>query len=351
MNSPLNTGNSSSKYTIALPCEPEDFANFIGSLLGKPQTISNSELGSFEIRKEDIANSYHLLVQRVQQQNEGQLLQFTVTLAFNDNSSVLLNSLDDFLTYAEVRPVFPTQAHLSWAFIVKFRDRPYPEKQDIDLSFFTSAPRLIGIENSDEFEFFSTGRLSVSGRIAFRIRHTARTWGADVESLLTGHAKHLILPEDPTRRFVRRHSGKLAILLGVTFFISTVAACLITANHLGAEQLKAVSGLIQSRNALDLKLNRILEMNAEGFWGKYFFSVLIFIVFSFVSAVALAAWAETSADTNKPSYLLLTKKAEQNKVEKDNRYRIRWQSFLGSLAVSILTGIFSNIVFTKYWGA
>jgi len=135
MNQPLRPGNSNSRYAIALPCEPEDFANFIGSLLGKPQTIVNSERGSFEIRKEDIVNSYHLLVQRVQQQNEGQLLQFTVRLVFNDNSSVLLNSIDDFITYAEVRPVFPTQAHLSWAFIVRFRDRQHPEKQDIDLSF------------------------------------------------------------------------------------------------------------------------------------------------------------------------------------------------------------------------
>ena len=139
------------------------------------------------------------------------------------------------------------------------------------------------------------------------------------------------------------------MFLAFIFFASTIAACLITANHLAAEQLKAVSGLIQSPNALDLKLNRILEMNAEGFWGKYFFSVLIFIVFSLISAVALAIWAETSADNNRPSYLLLTKKAEQNKVEKDSRYRIRWFSFLGSVVVSIVTGIASNILFTKYW--
>jgi len=144
---------------------------------------------------------------------------------------------------------------------------------------------------------------------------------------------------------------KLALLLAVIFFVATVAACLITANHLAAEQLKAVSGLIQSPNALDMKLNRILEMNAEGFWGKYFFSVVVFIVFSLISAVALAAWVETSADTIRPSYLLLTRRADQNKVERDNRYRIRWLSFLASVVVSIVTGIASNIIFTKYWGA
>ncbi|WP_026602684.1 hypothetical protein [Methylomonas sp. 11b] len=350
MNQPLQADNSNSKYVIALPCEPENFASFIGSLLGKPQTIATSERGSFEIRREDIVNSYHLLVQRVQQQNEGQLLQFTVRLVFNDDSSVLLNSLDEFLSYSEVRPVFPTQAHLSWAFIVKFQDRSHPEKQDIDLSFLTNGSGAFLTGDDVEIEFVSMRGLSRGGLIAFRIRHTARTWGADIESLLSGHAKHLLLPEAPARKFVRRNSGKLAALLAVTFFVASIAACLVTANHLATEQLKAVSGLIQSTNALDLKLNRILEMNAEGFWGKYFFSVMIFIVFSLISAVALAVWTETSADTVRPSHLLLTKKAEQNKIELESRYRVRWLSFLGSVGVSIATGIVSNILFTHYWG-
>ena len=125
------------QFSVALPCTSDDFGRFLGSLLGKPQTISGSERGAFEIRREDISNSYHLVIQRVKQQNDAQLLQFTVRLVFDDNSSVLLNSLDDFLTYSEVRPIVPTQAHLSWSFIVKFQDRSHPEKQEIDLSFLT----------------------------------------------------------------------------------------------------------------------------------------------------------------------------------------------------------------------
>lgn len=336
-------------YAIALPCSTEDFGKFIGSLLGKPQTISGAERGAFELRRKDILSSYHLVNQRVQQQNDAQLIQFTVKLVFDDNSSVLLNSLDDFQAYSEVRPVVVTQAHLSWSFIVKFRDSNHPEKQEIDLSFLTAAPGAIAIGESEDAAFVPIARLVSGGHIAFRIRHTARTWGADIESLLRGHAKHLVLPQPPMRQFAQKHSGKIAIAIALIFFVSTIAACFITAERVAAEQLKLISDLLQSSNAIDLKLNKLLQLAAEGFWGKYFFSVFVFAIFSFVASILLAIWAETTADTKRPSYILLTKKSEQVKTEQDQRYKFRWLSFLGSIIIAIATGIVSNILFSKYW--
>lgn len=336
-------------YEIALPCSTEDFGKFIGSLLGKPQTITGAERGAFEVRREDIVNSFHLLNQRVHQQNDAQLIQFTVRLVFDDNSSVLLNSLEDFNSYSEVRPIVVTQAHLSWSFIVKFRDRNHPEKQEIDLSFLTAAPGAIVLGESDNAAFVPIARFVSGGHIAFRIRHTARTWGADIEGLLRGHAKHMVLPQAPAREFVQNHSGKIGVLVALLFFVGTIGACLFTAEHLAAAQLQLISDLVQTPNAIDLKLNKLLNLAAEGFWGKYFFSVLVFVIFSFVSSILIGIWAETSANTRRPSYILLTKKSEQNKTEQDKRYHFRWFSFIGSLVVSVATGIGSNILFSKYW--
>lgn len=337
------------QYAIALPCSTEDFGKFVGSLLGKPQTITGAERGAFELRREDIISSYHLVIQRVQQQNEAHLIQFTVKLVFDDNSSVLLNSLTDFQAYSEVRPVVVTQAHLSWSFIVKFRDRSHPEKQEIDLSFLTSAPGAIALGESENVAFVPIARIVSGGHITFRIRHTARTWGADIESLLRGHAKHMVLPQPPLRDFVQKHSGKIGVLVALLFFVGTIAACLITADRLAADQLKLISDLLQTPNAVDLKLNKLLHLAADGFWGKYFFSVFVFVIFALVASVVLGVWSENTADTQRPSYILLTKKSEQHKTEQDERYRVRWFSFLGSVAISIVTGIVSNILFAKYW--
>lgn len=336
-------------YAIALPCSTENFGKFIGSLLGKPQTITGAERGAFELRRDDIINSYHLVLQRVQQQNDAQLIQFTVKLIFDDNSSVLLNSLDDFLTYSEIRPIVVTQVHLSWSFIVKFRDREHPEKQEIDLSFFTAALGTIALGESEDSALLPISRIFSGGHIAFRIRHTARTWGADIESLLRGHAKHLILPQAPMRELAQKHSGKIAVFVALCFFVGTVAACFLTADRLANEQLKLISDLFQTPNALDLKLNKLLHLAADGFWGKYFFSVFVFVIFAFVASILIGIWTETSADTRRPSYVLLTKKSEQLKIEKDQRYKFRWFSFIGSILCSIVTGIITNILFAKYW--
>ena len=134
----LAKGENVKQYVVALPCEPEQFSSFISSLLGKPQTISKGYTGSFEITHQDIQSAYRLVCQRVSQQNQGTLIQFSVRLVFDDNSTVLLNSFEDFLGYTEVRPLVVTQAHLSWSFLVKFEDREHPEKQEIDLSFVAS---------------------------------------------------------------------------------------------------------------------------------------------------------------------------------------------------------------------
>lgn len=54
---------------------------------------------------------------------------------YSDDSSVQLNSFEAFLTYNENRSVVCVGLHLSWVFIVKFNDKDYAEKQEIDLSF------------------------------------------------------------------------------------------------------------------------------------------------------------------------------------------------------------------------
>lgn len=151
---------------IALPCAPEDFSSFVGGLLGKPQTISKAYAGSFEIRHADLTSAYHLVVQRVRQQNQANLIQFTVRLVYDDDSSVLLNSYDDFANYSEVRPLVVTQAHLSWTFLVKFEDhRKHPEKQVIDLSFITRGSERLPIYDFEDepvfpIYFLSGGHIS-----------------------------------------------------------------------------------------------------------------------------------------------------------------------------------------------
>jgi hypothetical protein len=337
------------KFAISLPCEPENFSEFISSLLGKPQTISKAYSGSFEIDHQDIESTYNLVCQRIGQQNQSSLLQFTIRLIFDDNSTVLLNSLEDFKSYTEVRPLVTTQAHLSWSFLVKFQDRDHPEKQEIEMSFVTRGSGGIAIFDSEDSPVIPISRLIGGGHVSFRISHTARTWGADIESLLSGHIKHILLPENKVREFTRKHSGKIAMALAVTFFISSIIACFYSAGKISAEQIALIKPILSDPTKIDIKLNVLLETMASGFWGKFFFSVFVFTIFSLFAAIFLGVWAESSADTKRPSYILLTKKSEQYKDKADRKYGKKWISFLTSIVVGVATGVVANIIFTTYW--
>lgn len=337
------------QFAISLPCEPGSFSDFISGLLGKPQTISKAYTGSFEIGHNDIESVYNLVCQRVSQQNQASLIQFTIRLVFDDNSTVLLNSLEDFKSYTEVRPLIATQAHLSWSFLVKFQDREHPEKQEIEMSFVTKGAGGIAIFDSEDSPIIPISRLIGGGHISFRVSHTARTWGADIESLLSGHIKHILLPESKVREFTRKHSGKISMGLAISFFVCSIIACFYSAGRISQEQIELLKPLISDPTQIDQKLNILLELMASGFWGKFFFSVFVFTIFSLFAAIFLGVWAETSADTKQPSYILLTKKSEQHKEKADKKYSNKWVSFVASIVVGVTTGVVANIIFTTYW--
>lgn len=120
-----------------LPCPPDQFRDFIAGLLGKPQTIERYVEGPFELTKPDAENLYHLLDQRISSQNDATLVQFTARIIYSDNSSVLLNSFSDFQSYNEVKPLISTGLHLSWTYLIQFKNKSFPEKQNIDISFIS----------------------------------------------------------------------------------------------------------------------------------------------------------------------------------------------------------------------
>ncbi|UTG93451.1 hypothetical protein [Geobacter sulfurreducens] len=307
--------------------------------------------GSFEFRHEDVTNLYHLVLQRVAQQNKGTLIQFNVRVVYDDGSSVLLNSLDDFLKYTEIRPITSIQTHLSWSFLVYFEDRKSPEKQEIEVSFVTETGKIIPFYDEDVPLIFPFSKMLSDGYAAFRIKHTARTWGADIEALLSNHIKNLLHSPSPIREFCWRYSSKIGSSVGFGFFLSTLAVCFWTSSKIWQKQNELVSKFLGQKIPIEQKFDFILQSISSGLWPRYFFSVIVFIVLSAILSVVLGMWAEDTADTNKPSFVVLTKQAEKFREKVQRKYERKWLSFLASIVVSIITGVVSNIIFTHYWCA
>jgi hypothetical protein len=67
------------RYGILLPCTTETFADFVSGLLGTAQTIERRFYGTFALTAAEVENTFHLVRQRVEQQNEASLIEFRVS--------------------------------------------------------------------------------------------------------------------------------------------------------------------------------------------------------------------------------------------------------------------------------
>lgn len=343
------------EFTVTLPCHPNDFKEFISNLLGKPQTIEKYfSKGTFTVNQDDILNTFHLVDQRINQQNEATLVQFTVKIIYHDDSSVTLNSLTDFTHYKEIRPIRSESVHLTWVYLVKFQKKNAPEKQQIDLRFSTD--RDGGeILHEDGIVIRRGKKWFGPGHISFRISHTERTWGVDIESLLTGQIKTLLKPQVKISDFITKHSERIGFLIGASFLASAIAGVFYSIKKFTNSYLSELANIsdktLSSSDLLSQKVDFLIEIITKGLWPRFSLSIISFLFVSLVLSIFLGIWVEDKAD-NKPSSFVLLSKASEDFQRKSLEKRKRdWFLFGVSVVTSIVTSVVANIIFTKYFSA
>lgn len=238
-NLPENTNNEvklelSEQGYVTLPFNKEEFKEFVIGLLGKPQVIQGRIKQPFEIDKNSIRNIFELVNQRITQQNDGLLVQFNARIVFSDNTSVLLNSIDELITYNVIKPVITDAVHIIFQYLIKFQDKKVPEKQEINISFISSNERRIEkLHRSFDDFIFARGIPSSlvgdlkAGFIEYNIKHTARTWGTDIEAILVNHFQSLLQIETPFKKFLRKNNSTIVAFL---FFIVVGLGIFLTKN-------------------------------------------------------------------------------------------------------------------------
>lgn len=333
------------KFAVMIPCAQEDFASFISGLLGKPQTLERMHVAAFEVNRSGIQNMFHLVDQRLRQQNDATLIQFTVRIIYDDDSSVLLNTIEDFSQYIEVRPLVSVGAHLSWTYLVRFQDRSVPEKQQIEATFSAGSIDASGTESLmfDPMPWFGRGYITT------QVKHTARTWGVDIDSLLEGHIRTLARPVGSIRKWISKHSGKFGVLSGLTFMTATAGAAYYSANQFLSEQLDRVHSFLQVKGAVPSvsdKLDFLLRLAAEGSWPRFIFMIGSFALFAIIMSVAFGILIESTANNKPRSFIILTDRSEARKQTQLRKEQRKWLSFLGSLIAGIGVGVASNVVFS-----
>jgi hypothetical protein len=257
---------------VVLPCEPDHFRDFISGLLGRPQTLRRHLRGPFDVKREDAEGLFHLINQRVNSQNEATLIQFTARIVYDDNSSVLLNSFGEFQIYNEVKPLISVALHLSWTFLIKFQNSPFPEKQQIEVGFVGSDEAAAWRVRAGRI-IFDGAEYGGPGAITIQISHTNRSWGADIEALLAGHLALLQRTIPRVRMLAAKYSSWIGFLSGFAIFASTLATGVRVTNRFLDQYLLELARLpLSSAPDLDLiskKLDFLTQIVGSGMWSRY----------------------------------------------------------------------------------
>lgn len=303
---------------VALPFNEEQFKDFIVSLLGKPQTISKFINGSFEINKNNLVSIFELINQRIYQQNDSKLIQFRATIYYNDNTTITLSGFDHLVHYNENLPVISRAVHLTWQYLVKFRDKNTFEKQEISLSFVADDNGPMPI-----FEGHSNNRYYDSG-INFIISHTARTWGADIEGLLTKHLEVLVRKDSKILRYIRYSSESVNNILFSILFLITL-----------------IFSYRNTQNIFQTKKN----INDSVFWihhyGNYIFLLIAMYIVYKITIIIL----EEFQYFKRPSFVILTPESEKFKVKTIANYRNNLIKYFLTAITSIALGIIGNYLY------
>lgn len=336
------------KGYVALPFNDVDFRDFVKSLLGSPQTISKAVHGTFDVTIDELTNVNDLLEQRIVQQNKAQLIQFTARIVFSDDSSVLLNNIEDLIAYNEIRPIYSTEVHLNWDYLVKFEDKKQPEKQKITLSLLTEQSNSVYDNDSPSILRYSH-RLNY-GYIYYSIQHTARTWGADIAALLTNYIDGIIKPENNIKKFIRANISKLSLSLFSILFASTLLSSLWSIHEHQTQQGKYVHTFLLSHQAINQsvinsKIDFLANYLVSGDWGLFIFKTLLFIIFSLVVSIFLVFWSESKIERRETSFLVLTKESKKHRKKLIEESKNTWVYFCISVLLNILYGIVSNVLF------
>lgn len=310
---------------LIIPVTRADLGRFIGGLLGQPQTIEDSFSGPFDLQKHDLVD------QRIRQQNRGELIQFTVRVVYDDDSTILLNGLEDFRHYHEVRPRISVEAHLSWTYLIQFEDKQTPEKQNIEVIISTKAVIR-----------------DIPRNLILKIQHTGRTWGFDIEHLLSGQIKSWIYHEHAFKQLIYRYRGRIGLTFAILFMI-LIGTYLdfIETDFQNMQRMAAQQVLAKS---LDEKVGSLVTLISEGKRAAFDAWMAFCGAGSFILALILGAIITGTANNPPRSYLVLSDAAKVAREQSLKSRKRTWGYFLASGITAIVAGILSRYLFLVIFG-
>ncbi len=303
--------DKSQEQFVQVPIKKKDFGNFITNLLGQPEIIRDRKVGVYEATYEWVVHLHHLLDQRVKQQAQANLVDFSATFIYRNAPERKITTIESFLNFNEAKIVTTKGIKITWTYLVPFPNKPTPEKQEISLTLLTGKTEVVHIGGTS----VSRQTTNKNGLIAYSISHTERTWGDDIQSLLNKEIDSLFEKEKWYEKLLDKAVIFLALGMFVAgFIVPDYIEQLIREKETAQLFLELVPDGIQMADlSTDDKLTLALQLldpnnqlhKVDGWYRAI----------SFVGGILLAIFTIVSFDREKPSYLIVTNE-DKNRVKK-----------------------------------
>lgn len=328
MSKDISNGDASENLSIVLPLKKRELGNFITSLLGQQQSINRTQVTCFDIDHEWLINLHEMIDQRICQQANASLVDFIAVIYFDNGLKRIVTTIETFKGYVETKKEETISIMLHWNYLIQFPNKPFPEKQEI--TFFARAKQQKDKEAAKRTDFFYALASAVTSDvqtsfIGFEISHTERTWGDDLEALISNETEKVVRKESDIRKFIYnccRFGLAFAVFVACTvyplYYVTNSSSVTVSALMSEYQTLTLDgAGTSLSVDLLSDKLDLIAQMvSASASKTKGVFSValtflapfLVFLTLKFTRRRQHSFFSLSKADHDRRDFLLRKEK-------------------------------------------
>jgi hypothetical protein len=263
---------------ISLSFERRQLGEFITNLLGQRRRLSRSFDVLFTLTWTWLYNLDELIVQRVENQNEGSLVDFSFKVFLASGRTTHLTTRADFKSFRDISAFETVGIELVWTFLVKFPSPDVPEKQEIRFSAKTTNLDR-GMARRKLLSYFDNLTFE-SEELLLEVYYSNITWGEDIMMTVSNH---VFAAFKQRNRFLPKLASlfnKLSSPIFLSLFFLSMMYNSFSTSSKGvsgiAEAVKSIPKDDSSLEAINLKLNALIDDRLHTALGaNVFFPVII----------------------------------------------------------------------------
>lgn len=308
-------------HYVVLPCAPSQFGAFVSGLLGKTELLRGVVEGHVDASYQDIENVFHLVHTRVTDQNESSLTHFSITVSYDNGTSVTHNDVKKFETYHPTDNTSPVAVNLDFIYLVNFPASQSPQKQEVGVTLSCQA----------HSRRLSQHRFISAGAFEYEVKYTNRTWATDIASLLNNHGSKVIEKPSEFSAFVSKYHDLLLNALMVCMFLYVLYSWCVSMLEQYSDS--GAGSFVSAELFASFSVNLVVGI-----------SVIIGLAAIFI---LVNRYIDHYLFSYKNSFIVLVEQDKKNKLKVQKKES--WQKVKTVLTwiVSIGSGVIANVIYNS----